>query len=86
MRLEGTSNEKNNDLKGQDKIIEICKKVKADKYINAAGGTALYDKNYREKTRKDTTASSDAKRRQQHRINSSYTNSIVSNTTQITRS
>lgn len=37
--------EKNNVLKGEDKIIEICKKVKADKYINAAGGTALYDKN-----------------------------------------
>jgi hypothetical protein len=35
--------EKNNDLKGQDKIIEICKKVKATNYINAIGGTSLYD-------------------------------------------
>lgn len=36
--------QKNNDLKGQDKIIEICKKLKADNYINAIGGTELYDK------------------------------------------
>ena len=36
--------EKNNDLKGQDKIIEICKKLQIDNYINAIGGTELYDK------------------------------------------
>jgi hypothetical protein len=36
--------EKNNDLKGQDKIIEICKKLEADTYVNAIGGAALYDK------------------------------------------
>lgn len=36
--------EKNNNLKGQDKIIEICKKLKATNYINAVGGVALYDK------------------------------------------
>ena len=36
--------EKNNSLKGQDKIIEICKKLDATHYINAIGGMALYDK------------------------------------------
>lgn len=36
--------EKNNDLKAQNKIIEICKIKEADSYINAIGGTALYDK------------------------------------------
>lgn len=36
--------EKNNDLKGQDKVIEICKKLNAKEYINAIGGTELYSK------------------------------------------
>jgi len=36
---------KDNDLKGQDRIIEICKKVNATNYINAIGGIALYDEN-----------------------------------------
>ncbi|MEK8180240.1 WbqC family protein [Flavobacterium buctense] len=36
--------EKDNSLKGQDKIIEICKKLDATHYINALGGLALYDK------------------------------------------
>lgn len=36
--------DKNNDLKGQDKIIEICKKTKADNYVNAIGGIELYDR------------------------------------------
>lgn len=36
--------EKNNDLKGQDKIIEICKKCNATIYINAIGGIELYNK------------------------------------------
>ena len=36
--------EKNNDLKAQNKIIEICKIKEADSYINAIEGTALYDK------------------------------------------
>ena len=35
---------KDNTLKGADKIIEICKKLKATKYINASGGIELYDK------------------------------------------
>lgn len=36
--------EKNDNLKGQDKIIEICKKVQIDHYVNAIGGMELYDK------------------------------------------
>lgn len=31
-------------LKSQDKVLAICKKLKADKYINAIGGTELYEK------------------------------------------
>ena len=34
--------EKNNSLRGQDKIIEICKILGADEYINAIGGQKLY--------------------------------------------
>lgn len=34
--------EKNNDLRGQDKIIEICKVLGADEYYNAIGGQDLY--------------------------------------------
>jgi len=33
---------KNNDLRGQDKVVEICKVLGADEYINAIGGQALY--------------------------------------------
>lgn len=36
--------EKNNNLSGQDKVIEICKKLKANQYINAIGGKELYHK------------------------------------------
>jgi len=36
--------EKDNSLKGQEKIIEICKFTGADTYINAIGGQALYDR------------------------------------------
>lgn len=36
--------EKNNSLKGQNKILEICKLLKADAYYNAIGGQELYDK------------------------------------------
>lgn len=35
---------KNNELKGQNKIIEICKTVQASHYINAMGGKDLYDR------------------------------------------
>lgn len=35
--------EKDNLLKAQDKIIEICKKTRTQNYINASGGKELYD-------------------------------------------
>ena len=35
---------KDNTLKGQDKIIDICKKLGATTYINSIGGQALYSK------------------------------------------
>lgn len=35
---------KENSLKAQDKIIDICKKLEATDYINAIGGQELYDK------------------------------------------
>lgn len=35
--------EKDNSLRGQDKIIEICKKLNANQYLNAIGGRGLYD-------------------------------------------
>lgn len=34
---------KNQNLKGQDRIIDICLKEKADNYINPIGGQDLYD-------------------------------------------
>ncbi|PWM79652.1 MAG: hypothetical protein DBY32_01960 [Phascolarctobacterium sp.] len=33
---------KNNELKGQDKVIDICKNLKATDYYNAIGGMELY--------------------------------------------
>lgn len=36
--------DKNNHLKGQDKVIDICKTLHADIYINSIGGQELYDK------------------------------------------
>lgn len=35
---------KNNYLKAQDKVIEICKILNADEYVNAIGGQSLYSK------------------------------------------
>lgn len=35
---------KDNSLKAQDKILDICKKINATSYINAIGGKNLYDK------------------------------------------
>jgi hypothetical protein len=35
---------KNNELKGQDKVIEICNKLGAKTYINSIGGKELYSK------------------------------------------
>ena len=34
----------NRDLKGQDRIIDICKRENADNYINPIGGIELYDR------------------------------------------
>lgn len=34
--------EKDNGLKGEERIIEICKRLGADTYINPSGGRALY--------------------------------------------
>ena len=36
---------KDNNLKGQDKILSICKLLNADEYYNAIGGQELYDRN-----------------------------------------
>ena len=36
--------EKDNALKGQEKVIAICKKLEGDIYINAIGGQDLYNK------------------------------------------
>lgn len=33
---------KSNELKGQDKIIEICKLLSSDQYMNVIGGQSLY--------------------------------------------
>jgi len=38
-----SSLEKNNDLKGQDKVLDICSRLKATDYYNAIGGKELYD-------------------------------------------
>lgn len=35
---------KNNNLKAQDKVIDICKILKADEYVNAVGGQNLYSR------------------------------------------
>lgn len=37
--------EKDNTLKGPEKILEICKKLETTHYINVPGGKELYDKN-----------------------------------------
>ena len=41
--------DKNNALKGQDKILEICTILGADKYVNAINGRELYESNMFEK-------------------------------------
>jgi len=39
-----SSLKKNNDLKGEEKVIELCKQFKSTQYINAIGGQKLYSK------------------------------------------
>ncbi|WND03217.1 WbqC family protein [Temperatibacter marinus] len=41
--LRSTELEYNRDLKGQDKVIELCKMLAAETYVNAIGGKDLYD-------------------------------------------
>ena len=49
-KIEYSSNiDKNNELRAQDKILHICNKLEAKKYINALGGRDLYDKESFEK-------------------------------------
>jgi hypothetical protein len=36
--------EKDNSLKAEDRVIEICSKLHATEYINPSGGIALYEK------------------------------------------
>jgi WbqC-like protein family len=42
--IESSSVFQNKELKAQERIIDICKQKKAEKYINPIGGTELYDK------------------------------------------
>lgn len=42
--LESSTLKKDNTLRGQDKIIAICREVDATTYINPIGGTNLYDR------------------------------------------
>ena len=44
-----SSIEKDNELKAQDKVLDICKKLGTINYINAIGGKELYDKDKFEK-------------------------------------
>jgi hypothetical protein len=37
---------KDSGLKGQDKIMSICKELKAETYVNPSGGIDLYDQDY----------------------------------------
>lgn len=40
-----SSLDKDCSLKGQDKVLDICHRLGADRYVNAIGGQELYDKN-----------------------------------------
>lgn len=44
--LYSSSIEKRKDLRAQDKIIDICKRLNTSTYINAIGGMELYDKDF----------------------------------------
>ena len=43
-KISYSSTIKNNQLSGQDRILDICKRQAADKYINPVGGRDLYSK------------------------------------------
>lgn len=44
--LESNQIDKNKELKREELVIDICKKVHADTYINPIGGTELYKEDY----------------------------------------
>lgn len=46
-----SSIDKNNMLKGEEKVIEICKKLGGTEYYNAIGGRSLYDSDHFAKER-----------------------------------
>lgn len=41
-----SSVEYNRNLKAQDKVIDICKKIKSKSYINSIGGKEIYNRDY----------------------------------------
>lgn len=41
--IRSSAMDKDNTLTGQDRVIEICRRIGADTYINPAGGRKLYD-------------------------------------------
>jgi hypothetical protein len=41
--LSSSSINKRTDIKGQDRVIDICRRIGADRYINPIGGVMLYD-------------------------------------------
>ncbi len=47
--MKSSDMKKNNNLRGEEKIIEMCKKRGADCYVNAIGGKTLYSKDQFEK-------------------------------------
>jgi hypothetical protein len=38
--------EKNNSLKGQDKILDICEKLNTTRYVNSIGGQGIYNEKF----------------------------------------
>lgn len=63
---------KNNALKGQDKIIEICKKQGADTYFNAHTGMELYSKKDFEKENLKLTFIKDGSTVRYAQLNTEY--------------
>jgi WbqC-like protein family len=48
--IPSSSNFNNNQLKAQDRILDICLQLRAENYINPIGGVELYDKEIFEKS------------------------------------
>ena len=47
--IESSAILKNNELKGVEKVVDICKTLEASHYINSPGGRSLYDHDYFQK-------------------------------------